>query len=78
LPVSKGEPFSGAFPRKRTGVAGRSREETHNDDDKAFLADAACQAAQRSDPGELPPDQRASLQAAADKAWFELAVYRAN
>jgi hypothetical protein len=58
-----------------------SRTGTVQDDDKAIFADAACQSAFKllNDPAlvkNVPAAQRASLQAAANKAWFDLAVYR--
>ena len=58
-----------------------SQTSTVFDDDKAIYADAACQTAFKllNDPvlaANLPAAQRASLKAAADKAWFDLAVYR--
>jgi len=58
-----------------------SQNSTVLDDDKAAYADAACQSAFKllNDPvlsAALPAAQRASLKAAADKAWYDLAVYR--
>ncbi|HUD65796.1 MAG TPA: hypothetical protein VMQ17_14505 [Candidatus Sulfotelmatobacter sp.] len=62
-------------------VIGGSQSSTVYDDDKAIYADAACQSAFKllNDPvlaAKLPAAQRASLKAAADKALFDLAVYR--
>jgi hypothetical protein len=59
---------------------GRSNATVY-DDVKATQADAACTAAFKllNDPqlsGKLSPEARAKLKAAADKAWFDLAVYR--